>query len=69
MTSQDILKQKTESIEVKNYAVEYMKSQDSFTYTKKVAEQYKTSTIQKITELGGNEELVKLIEELWTTMP
>ena len=69
LTLLDILKQKPESVEVKTYAVEYMKKQGSFEYTKKVMEQYKNFTIQKVAALGGNDELVQLVETLWTSIP
>jgi len=65
----NILKQKPESVEVKTYAVEYMRKQGSFEYTKKAMEQYKNRIIQKVTALGGNEELVQLVEKLWTAIP
>eukprot|EP00026_Physarum_polycephalum_P013489 Phypoly_transcript_13897.p1 GENE.Phypoly_transcript_13897~~Phypoly_transcript_13897.p1 ORF type:complete len:304 (+),score=34.00 Phypoly_transcript_13897:75-986(+) len=65
----NILKQKPESVEVKAYAVEYMKKQGSFEYTKKIMEQYKNRAIQKVSALGGNEELAQLVEKLWTSIP
>lgn len=65
----NILKQKSESVDVKTYAVEYMRKQGSFEYTKTIIEKYKTSTIEKINQLGGNEELVQLIESLWASIP
>lgn len=54
---------------MKTYAVEYMRKQGSFEYTKKVMAEYKERTIQEITKLSGNEELVQLIEKLWTAIP
>jgi hypothetical protein len=46
-----------------------MRKQGSFEYTKKAMEQYKNRIIQKVTALGGNEELVQLVEKLWTAIP
>jgi len=65
----NILKQKTESAEVKAYATEYMKKQKSFEYTKATTEKYKDLTIDTIKKLGGNEELVQVVQNLWDSMP
>jgi geranylgeranyl diphosphate synthase type 3 len=65
---QNILKQRTESTELKIYAVEYMKKMGSFEYTKKVIEEYRNSIMEKIDALGGNDQLKKVVEELWSSM-
>jgi len=65
----NILKQKTESNELKKHALAYMKRTGSLEYTKGVTKSYLHRIMQKIDDLGGNDELKKFVEELWTTMP
>eukprot|EP01112_Ceratiomyxa_fruticulosa_P012036 TRINITY_DN3313_c0_g2_i1.p1 TRINITY_DN3313_c0_g2~~TRINITY_DN3313_c0_g2_i1.p1 ORF type:complete len:293 (-),score=54.31 TRINITY_DN3313_c0_g2_i1:145-1023(-) len=60
----NILKQKTESKELKEAAVEYMSKMGSFKYTLQVMETYKTLVLEEIQKLGGNDELSTLIIEL-----
>lgn len=60
----NILKQKTESLDIKRYAVEHMEKCGSFAYTRKVLEELKNEVIQEVNKLGGHEQLEKLVEYL-----
>ena len=52
----NILKQKTEDLEVKKYAVHYMEGTGSFEYCRKILKELKAKAIVMIEELdqGGN---------------
>ncbi|KAF2835350.1 geranylgeranyl diphosphate synthase [Patellaria atrata CBS 101060] len=47
----NILKQKTEDIEVKKYAISYMEKTESFDYTKKVLVQLRTKALEQVATL------------------
>eukprot|EP01132_Coremiostelium_polycephalum_P002266 gene2266-2789_t len=59
-----ILKQRTESVEVKQYATEYIKNSGSLEYTKTIINEYREKIILQINQLGGNPFLSKMIETL-----
>eukprot|EP01113_Clastostelium_recurvatum_P045696 TRINITY_DN788_c0_g1_i2.p1 TRINITY_DN788_c0_g1~~TRINITY_DN788_c0_g1_i2.p1 ORF type:complete len:292 (-),score=55.00 TRINITY_DN788_c0_g1_i2:44-919(-) len=63
-----ILSQHTESVELKQHAVEYMRKMKSFDYTKGVLDKLKDELNVTIQNLGGNVELVAMLEELHTKM-
>eukprot|EP01113_Clastostelium_recurvatum_P045695 TRINITY_DN788_c0_g1_i1.p1 TRINITY_DN788_c0_g1~~TRINITY_DN788_c0_g1_i1.p1 ORF type:complete len:292 (-),score=54.27 TRINITY_DN788_c0_g1_i1:2088-2963(-) len=63
-----ILSQHTESVELKQHAVEYMRKMKSFDYTKDVLDKLKDELNVTIQNLGGNVELVAMLEELHTKM-
>lgn len=60
----EILKQKTEDVDLKKYALSIMEKTKSFEYTEKVIEEHKEQVLKLITELGGNPYLLKLVETL-----
>lgn len=51
----DILKQRTQDIELKKYAVEYMTKMGSFDYTRKVLAELLEEIKKEIERLGGNQ--------------
>jgi len=63
-----ILKQKTEDVELKKYALTIMEKTDSFVYTKKVMDEYANRILVQIKELGGNKELESVVVYLRDTM-
>lgn len=60
----NILRRKTDDISIKKHAVEYMESTGSFEYTLKVLKEIKEEIIKQVEELGGNDQLLKIIENL-----
>mmetsp|Transcript_25871 Transcript_25871/g.30614 ORF Transcript_25871/g.30614 Transcript_25871/m.30614 type:complete len:329 (+) Transcript_25871:72-1058(+) len=60
----NILKQKTESVDIKRYAVEHMARCGSFDYTREALERLKLEVFQEISLLGGHEQLLDIIEFL-----
>lgn len=59
-----ILKQKTEDVELKKYALSIMEKTGSFAYTKQVMETYHNTVMQEIGKLGGNKDLEAIMERL-----
>jgi len=59
-----ILKQKTEEVEIKKYALSLMEKTHSFEYTKKVLEEYREQITKSIRDLGGNPQLEAIMEAL-----
>lgn len=60
----NILRRKTDDVEIKKHAVEYMESTGSFDYTLKVLKEIKEELIKQVEDLGGNEQLIKIVEYL-----
>ena len=60
----NILKQKTENIDVKKHAVEFMESVGSFEKTREALAAIKGDIASAIAALGGHGQLVKLVEKL-----
>lgn len=60
----EILKQKTEDVELKKYALSIMDKTGSFAYTKQVMESCYENISQMVQELGGNEKLSAIVEYL-----
>jgi geranylgeranyl diphosphate synthase type 3 len=61
---QSILKQKTEDANLKQHAVKFMESVESFSYTLKVLEDLLIKIRQQIADFGGNDALSKLLDYL-----
>lgn len=59
-----ILRQRTEEIEVKKYAVKLLKEAGSFAYTKSVLEDLDARVRREVQKLGGNERLIKVMDDL-----
>lgn len=59
-----ILKQRTESVEVKRHAVEYMASKQAFTATAEALSKLHTDCVREIEALGGHPALAHLLAEL-----
>jgi len=60
----NILKQRTEDVDVKKYAVQYLEETDSLTYTRAKLITLKTEVVAHIKVLGGHPLLEGLIEKL-----
>lgn len=60
----NILKQRTEDVDVKRYAQSVMRETGSFKYTRAKCTSLKNECIQHIEELGGNPPLLKVIDLL-----
>jgi len=63
----NILKKRTEDLSLKQHAVTYMETTGAFTYTQKVLENIGKEIRQQISDFGGNEALMKLMEYLEQT--
>lgn len=61
---EEILKQKTEEVELKKYALGIMEKTGSFEYTKKIMEEYTTRVLEEIRRLNGNKYLEAIVEAL-----
>ncbi|EFA75498.1 geranylgeranyl diphosphate synthase 1 [Heterostelium album PN500] len=59
-----ILKQKTENIEVKQHALEYIKKSGALKYTKEQMDITRERIITQISQLGGNPFLQKILDKL-----
>jgi len=59
-----ILKQKTEEVDIKKYALTLMEKTHSFEYTRKVLEEYHEKVLKSIHDLGGNPQLEAIVESL-----
>jgi len=60
----NILKLHTEEEAVKRHAIDYMESLGAFAYTRQVMEQMVKQIREEITQFGGNEQLMQLLEFL-----
>jgi len=60
----DILKQRTEDVEIKKYAVSYMKGMGSFEYTERVLKDIEKDIKTEMQQLGGNPLLEAIANEL-----
>jgi len=61
---QNILRQRTENVDVKRYCVDYLEKVGSFAYTRQTLHSLEAEIYRLIEELGGNPELVALVEHL-----
>ncbi|XP_019405382.1 PREDICTED: geranylgeranyl pyrophosphate synthase isoform X1 [Crocodylus porosus] len=61
---QNILRQRTENVDVKTYCVQYLETVGSFEYTRKTLKELEAEAYRQIELLGGNPELVALVEHL-----
>jgi len=59
-----ILKQRTNDVELKKYAVKYMEQTGSFEYTRNILKGLHEDIVQEIDRLGGNDLLMKIVELL-----
>eukprot|EP01095_Lingulamoeba_sp_RSL-Kostka_P014407 TRINITY_DN6281_c0_g2_i1.p1 TRINITY_DN6281_c0_g2~~TRINITY_DN6281_c0_g2_i1.p1 ORF type:complete len:394 (-),score=137.38 TRINITY_DN6281_c0_g2_i1:41-1222(-) len=60
----NILKQRTEDIDIKKYVIDYMKKTGSFEYTEGVMKEYVKKIFAKLEDLGGNKDLEQIISDL-----
>lgn len=60
----NILKQRTDNVDVKRYAQTLLKASGSLVYTRKKCAVLKNEIVSQIQELGGNPGLLKIIEVL-----
>uniref|UniRef100_UPI00398E3EC3 geranylgeranyl pyrophosphate synthase n=1 Tax=Pristiophorus japonicus TaxID=55135 RepID=UPI00398E3EC3 len=61
---QNILRQRTENVDVKKYCVNYLEKVGSFDYTRQTLKQMESEAYKIIEKLGGNPQLVALIKQL-----
>ncbi|XP_041043387.1 geranylgeranyl pyrophosphate synthase isoform X2 [Carcharodon carcharias] len=61
---QNILRQRTENIDVKKYCVSYLEKVGSFDYTREILKQLESEAYKTIDKFGGNPQLEALIEQL-----
>lgn len=61
---QNILRQRTENIDIKKYCVHYLEDVGSFEYTRNTLKELESKAYKQIDALGGNPELVALIKHL-----
>ncbi|XP_069462958.1 geranylgeranyl pyrophosphate synthase [Ambystoma mexicanum] len=61
---QNILRQRTENIDIKKYCVQYLEKVGSFEYTRLTLKELEAAAYREIEMLGGNPELVGLVEHL-----
>ncbi|XP_073416239.1 geranylgeranyl pyrophosphate synthase isoform X1 [Dendrobates tinctorius] len=61
---QNILRQRTENVDIKKYCVHYLEKVGSFEYTKQTLRELENEAYGHIRSLGGNPELVSIIEQL-----
>lgn len=64
----NILRRRTEDIETKKHAVEYMKSTGSFDYTLKTLKEIRLQIDERLSMLNGNPALTKIVQHLEDTM-
>jgi geranylgeranyl diphosphate synthase type 3 len=62
----NILRQRTEDVDVKRYFIHYLETAGSFEYTKKVLLGLEEQALDEISRLGGNPVLSSLFERLRT---
>ena len=60
----NILKQRTEDVNLKKHAVQWMEQCGSLIFTRNKLKELKTLVLNEIESLGGHVQLVALIEEL-----
>ena len=60
----NILRQRTTDIEVKKYCVSLLEKTGSFKYTLDVLEELDSKVRTEVAKLGGNENLIDLMDEL-----
>ena len=60
----DIIKRRTKDVEIKKFAVDFMESCGSFTYTLNMLSQLEAELRQECEKLGGNSQLIALLDEL-----
>ncbi|XP_043111968.1 geranylgeranyl pyrophosphate synthase [Puntigrus tetrazona] len=61
---QNILRQRTENVDIKRYCVDYLEKVGSFAYTRKTLLDLEAEAYRLIAELGGNPELEALVQHL-----
>ncbi|KAM9155901.1 geranylgeranyl pyrophosphate synthase isoform 3-T4 [Pangshura tecta] len=61
---QNILRQRTENVDIKKYCVHYLENVGSFEYTRQTLQKLESEAYKQIESLGGNPELVALVEHL-----
>ncbi|XP_072107138.1 geranylgeranyl pyrophosphate synthase isoform X1 [Mobula birostris] len=61
---QNILRQRTENIDIKKYCVNYLEKVGSSDYTKQTLKELEAEAYRIISKLGGNPQLTALIEQL-----
>ncbi|XP_048842984.1 geranylgeranyl pyrophosphate synthase isoform X1 [Brienomyrus brachyistius] len=61
---QNILRQRTENVDVKRYCVDYLEKVGSFAYTRQTLKELEDEAYRLIKEMGGNPELESLVEQL-----
>ncbi|XP_073194236.1 geranylgeranyl pyrophosphate synthase isoform X2 [Lepidochelys kempii] len=61
---QNILRQRTENVDIKKYCVHYLENVGSFEYTRQTLKKLESEAYKQIESLGGNPELVALVEHL-----
>ncbi len=60
----NILRQRTSDIEVKTYAVSLLRKAGAFDYTKEVLEELDSKARTEIKRLGGNDQLIAILDDL-----
>ncbi|XP_065839223.1 geranylgeranyl pyrophosphate synthase-like [Oscarella lobularis] len=60
----NILRRKTEDLEVKKYAVDCLEEAGSFEYTRSVLQDLETKLLAEVERLGGNPYLIKIVSHL-----
>ncbi|XP_005795279.1 geranylgeranyl pyrophosphate synthase [Xiphophorus maculatus] len=61
---QNILRQRTENMDIKKYCVDYLEKVGSFAYTRQTLQDLEAEAYRLITELGGNPQLESLVKHL-----
>lgn len=61
---QNILRQRTENIDIKRYCVDYLEKVGSFAYTRQTLKDLEVEAYRLIKELGGNPQLESLVKHL-----
>lgn len=61
---QNILRQRTENVDIKRYCVDHLEKMGSFAYTRQTLRDLEAEAHRLIQELGGNPELEALVEHL-----
>ncbi|XP_078504883.1 geranylgeranyl pyrophosphate synthase-like isoform X2 [Lissotriton helveticus] len=61
---QNILRQRTENVDIKKYCVDYLEKVGSFEYTRQTLRTLESEAYREIEQLGGNPQLVELVNHL-----
>ncbi|KAK1171327.1 geranylgeranyl pyrophosphate synthase [Acipenser oxyrinchus oxyrinchus] len=61
---QNILRQRTENVDIKQYCVDYLEKVGSFAYTRQTLHDLEAESYRLIEDLGGNHELESLMQQL-----